>query len=129
MSDFNSDRNSGAKSVVLRMAFRSLLTVLFMATGIWGCSDQKNKFTGIWKSNCEDYWGVQIQPVDAGLYSVGFCGLSGCLGPGEWTPNTRIENDPLYQIVSAKKLRIKRNGGGYFTYIRCDADPLWRGAD
>lgn len=110
------------------MAFWLLMTVVVVTASICGCSDQKNQFTGIWKSNCEDYWGVQIQPAETGLYSVSFCGLSGCLESGEWMPNTRIENDPMYQLVSAKKLRIKRKDGGYFTYTKCNADPFWRTA-
>lgn len=91
-----------------------------------GCSDQGARFEGIWKSDCEDYWGVQILPIDRDLYAVTFCGLSGCLSPGEWAPNTHIEDDPMYQVVSTKKIRIRRTDGGYFTYIKCTADPAWQ---
>lgn len=107
-----------------RMA-RGLL-LLALAAGLGGCSDQKAKFTGNWKANCEDYFGVLIKPAGVGFYAVTFCGLSGCLEPGAWTADTRIEDDPMYQVVSPKEIRIRRSDGGYFTYIKCSADPFWR---
>jgi hypothetical protein len=90
-----------------------------------GCADEA-RFTGIWKVSCDDYWGVQIRPAGAGLYSVTFCGLSGCLPPGTWMPDTRVEGDPLYEIESATRIRIKRQDPGYFTYTRCSTDPVWK---
>jgi hypothetical protein len=104
---------------------RGLLTVFAIAAIVGGCSARDLDFTGIWKGNCEDYYGVQIRPADGGLYVVTFCGLSGCMAPGEWTPNSRILRDPVYQVVSATTLRIKRNDAGYFTYHKCSADPFW----
>lgn len=97
------------------------------ALSLIGCAEKSAPFAGVWKANCADYWGVLITPVDPNLYAVTFCGLTGCLGPGEWTPDTPITGDPMYQIVSAKKLRIKRKGSGFFTYIQCDAAPVWHG--
>src|SRR5438128_447388 len=107
-----------------RVALALLLT-LVTAAGISACSDQKMSYTGIWKSNCSDYWGVQIKPADGGLYSVTFCGLSGCVAPGAWAPNTRLSGDPMYEVVSATKIRIKRNDAGSFTYLKCGDDPFW----
>ena len=104
----------------------ALLWMALAAAELYGCSDHKAEFTGIWKSNCADYWGVQIAPSDGGLYAVSFCGLSGCLEPGQWMPNTRIEDDPMYQIVSSTKIRIKRSDRGYFTYTKCSDDPFWQ---
>lgn len=109
-----------------RLALGRLLISLAAAASMSACSDQKTKFMGIWKSDCNDYWGVQIQPRAGGIYSVTFCGLSGCLAPGEWMPNTRLEGDPLYQVVSSTKIRIKHKHRSYFTYTRCSADPLWQ---
>jgi hypothetical protein len=102
-----------------------LSIMLAAAAGGSGCSDQKTRFAGIWKSNCDDYWGVLIAPAGDALYSIMFCGLSGCMKPGEWAPNTDIENDPMYQVVSAKKLRIKSKKGGYFTYTQCNSGQSW----
>jgi hypothetical protein len=47
-------------------------------------------FTGFWKGECTDAFGLQIKPYDEKLYSVSFCGPGGCFSPGEWTPNTTI---------------------------------------
>ena len=104
---------------------RRAASVLILLIGSAGCAEQTSDFTGIWKSNCRDYWGLQIKPVENGLYSVAFCGLSGCLDAGQWTPNTRIAGDPLYEVISAKSIRIQRKDSGHFTYTRCSADPYW----
>jgi hypothetical protein len=98
------------------------------STLLAGCADPDTRFTGIWKTNCEDAWGVQIQPAGEGLYAVTFCGVSGCLVPREWTPDTRIEGDPMYRVVSRTRIDIRRNDGGYFAYRRCSADPSWAAA-
>lgn len=65
-------------------------------------------------------------PVNDGLYSVTFCGLSGCMKPGTWMPDTRIAGDPMYQVVSATTIRIKHSDQGYFTYTRCKGSPYWQ---
>lgn len=120
----------GARSSVgsgtRRVACILLLIALAAMAGVAGCSDRKKTFTGIWKSNCDDYWGVLITPAEGELYAVTFCGLSGCLEPGAWMPDTRIEGDPLYQVDSATRIRIKRNDRGYFTYNKCSAAAHWQ---
>ncbi len=99
-----------------------LLTISALA----GCSRQAD-LTGIWKGSCSDYFGVQIRSLrpQEDLYVVTFCGLPGCMAPGEWMPNSRIYGDPDYEVLSAKKIRIKRNDAGFFTYHRCSEDPFW----
>lgn len=109
-----------------RHSLPASLLLVAVATSLSGCSEQPATFAGIWKTDCADYWGVQIVPADGGLYAVTFCGVSGCLPPGDWTPNTRIEGDPMYQIVSATTIRIRRTDSGYFTYFRCRTDPVWQ---
>ena len=122
------DMRSGDRRNEGRIALSLLLIVLAALANGSGCSKGETNYTGLWKGNCSDYWGVLIIPAESGLYSVTFCGLSGCLQPGEWTPDTRIDGDPMYQIVSPTKIRIKRSDSGYFTYIRCSADPFWQAA-
>jgi hypothetical protein len=95
-------------------------------TLVGGCSDQTTAYTGIWKSRCDNYWGVQIQPDRGGMYAVTFCGLSGCLAPGEWMPDSRIVDDPLYQVISPVQIRIKRGSRDFFTYTRCSRNPYWQ---
>lgn len=84
-------------------------------------------YTGIWKNNCADYYGVQIKHVDNHLYSISFCGLDGCFEPGKWTPNSSIDGDPHYKIESPETIGIRRKDdkSKYFTYIRCTGDPTW----
>lgn len=96
--------------------------------GVSACSEAETRYTGLWKTDCDDYWAVQIRPQNSGLYAVTFCGLSGCLQPGTWMPDTRIVDDPRYEVVSPKKIRIKRPDGGHYTYARCAVDPFWRAA-
>jgi len=83
-------------------------------------------YTGFWKRNCSDGFGVQIKPADGALYSVSFCGPGGCFAPGTWTPDTRIEGDPNYKVISPKEIGIRRSDKGeYSTYLKCDSDPTW----
>jgi hypothetical protein len=92
---------------------------------VGGCSDQATQYTGIWKSHCSDYWGVQIKPSVDRRYAVTFCGLSGCLAPGEWAPDTLILNDPAYEVISADQILIKRGQHQGLTYTRCSKNPDW----
>ena len=100
----------------------ALLTL--MATA--GCARQDSTFAGTWKTRCGNYWGLQIRQVGNGFYAVTFCGLSGCLEHAHWTPDTRIEGDPMYEVISDKELRVRRKDGGFFTYTRCSAATEWQ---
>jgi hypothetical protein len=88
----------------------------------WGAD-----YTGFWKIDCKDGFGVQIKPAENQMYSVSFCGPGGCFEPGEWTPNTRIEGDLNYNVISPEKIGIRRKDDkhGYFTYIKCTSNPTW----
>ena len=93
------------------------------------CASGAPDFTGIWKADCSDYYGIQIKPAENQLYSVSFCGLRGCFEPGTWTPNTRIEGDPKYKVISPTELGIrKRDSDEYFMYVKCASDPTWAAA-
>jgi len=87
-------------------------------------------YTGIWKTDCSNYYGLQIKPVDADLCSVSLCGSGSCFEPGTWTPNTRIDGDPKYTVISPNELRTRRtDGGDSFPYRKCESDPMWREAE
>lgn len=104
-----------------------LIGAIFAVTAsATGCMDKNNKYSGIWKAECEDFWGVQIKPAGDGLYAIAFCGQSGCTNPGVWAPNSRIDGDLRYQVVSKSELRIKRNDGGFLVYNKCTSDPAWK---
>lgn len=79
-------------------------------------------YAGFWKGNCEDELGLQIMPLRDGLYSVSFCNSGGCSTPGAYRPNTRIENDPMYDVLSATRIKLRHQEGGYSTYVKCTPD-------
>ena len=62
---------------------------------------------------------MRIEPLSGGLYSISFCKPTGCSAPGAYRPNTRIENDPIYEVLSATKIRLRHPEGGYSTYVKC----------
>jgi len=98
------------------------LSFFVVAHNSWGAD-----YTGIWKSNCADYFGVQIKHVDNSLYSISFCGLDGCFEPGQWAPNSKNDGDPQYKVISPEKIGIRRKDdkNEYFTYIKCTSNPTW----
>jgi len=107
----------------MRLVALFCCSVLFAAPTF---ANEGTDYTGLWKGNCSDGFGVQIKPAADRLYSVSFCGPGGGFEPGEWTPNTRIEGDSKYRVVSPREMRIKRGEGGeYFTYLKCTNDPTW----
>ena len=86
-------------------------------------------YTGIWMDDCSSFYGIQIKPTKDSLYSVSFCGYNGCFEPGEWTPNTPIEGDSNYLIVSPEKIGIKRkDANSYSYYTKCTSDATWKTA-
>lgn len=101
----------------MRAAFL-LLTALFLAPSI---SSAEESFTGFWKRKCEDAFGLQIMPVKDGLYSVSFCGPGGCFEPGTYRPNTKLKDDPMYQVVDTSHIKVQGRDG-WSEYIKCTAD-------
>jgi hypothetical protein len=112
------------------------MTTLRAALGIWtlaiaGLAPGAAKapdYAGFWKRNCVDEFGLQVKPLRDGLYAVSFCNLDGCSAPGGYRPNTRIENDPMYEVLSATRIKVRYQEGGYSLYVKCasDASPASR---
>jgi hypothetical protein len=100
------------KALVAGICACAIATLVFAAPG-------KVDYTGFWKGNCENPFGVQIKPLRDGLYSISFCKHDACSAPGVYRPNTRIENDPMYEPLSATKIRLRHPEGGYTTYVKC----------
>jgi hypothetical protein len=99
------------------------MTHVFLALCLFpvaACSSPTD-FTGFWKGNCSDAFGVQIKRQPGNLFSVSFCGPGGCFGPGEWMPNTPIIGDPKYRVINATTLEIE-HGQGWDRYTRCTMD-------
>jgi len=121
-------RNQKGVSPVRRSGRAALgLLALALALAVAGsaCSKPEAPFAGVWKARCSDYWGVQIQRAALGRYAVTFCGRSGCIPRGEWMADTRITDDPMFQVISATKLGIRNKDGAYYTYVRCSTDTNW----
>ena len=90
---------------------------LFLAAG---CSKPAD-FTGFWKVNCTDAFGVQIKKQPGNLFSISFCGPGGCFAPGEWMPNSPIVGDAKYRVINATTIEIA-SGNGWTRYTRCTTD-------
>jgi hypothetical protein len=87
-----------------------------------GEPDPSKNFTGFWKENCEEAFGLQIMPYGKdGKYSVIFCGPGGCGKQGADGRNTFITKDPNYEVVSESEIKIS-NSNGWDTYYRCTTD-------
>jgi len=78
-------------------------------------------YTGFWKSNCRDAFGLQIMPVNVKEYSVSFCGPGGCFEPGTYRPNTTLLNDPNYKIINSKEIHVLGRDG-WSVYLKCTTD-------
>ena len=92
-----------------------------------GEPDASKDFTGFWKENCEEAFGLQIMHHGPrGEYTVTFCGPGGCGDPAE-ERLTFITKDANYQVVSENEIRVPR-GDGWETYRRCttDTNPILR---
>ncbi len=88
-----------------------------------GEADPSKNFTGFWKQNCEEAFGLQIMPYGkGGRYSVTFCGPGGCGTPGEDGKNTFITKDPDYEVISESEVRIRRADNDWDTYHRCTTE-------
>lgn len=88
-----------------------------------GEPDASMNFTGFWKEDCEQAFGLQIMLYGKdGKYSVTFCGPGGCGTVGEDGKNTFITKDPDYDVVSESALKIRNAENRWDTYFRCTRD-------
>lgn len=87
----------------------------------------QDAYTGFWKGNCSDAFGLQIMPASEGQYSVSFCGPGGCFEPGTYRPDTRLSGDPMYQVVSASHIKVLGRDG-WSDYYKCTTEthPILR---
>jgi hypothetical protein len=77
---------------------------------------------GFWKNQCSENFGLSINKVVDGLYSVSFCGPGGCFKPGTYRPNTKLIGDPAYKIIDNDTIQVK-GSDGFVTYKRCKQKP------
>jgi hypothetical protein len=102
-------------------------TKLFFVAGLatvlaLPASASQREYTGFWKTECSLAFGLQIAPVNESLYSVSFCGPGGCFKPGTYRPNTPIEGDALYEVVSSSEIIVKASNAGSTTYHKCTSN-------
>ena len=87
-----------------------------------GEPDTAKDFTGFWKTDCEDGFGLQIKHYGTdGKYSIVFCGPGGCGNPANEGRKTFITKDSHFQVISEDELK-EQSGGGWETYHRCTRD-------
>jgi hypothetical protein len=86
-----------------------------------GEPDPSKNFTGFWKEDCDQAFGLQIMAHGTdGKYSIVFCGPGGCGDPDEGRI-TFITKDRDYVVVSESEIR-ERSANGWETYHRCTKD-------
>ena len=73
--------------------------------------DPARDFTGFWKTDCADAFGLQIKHFGTdGKYSIVFCGPGGCGDPADEGRKTFITKDPHFQVVSEDELKQQTAG-------------------
>ena len=105
---------------------RTLIVLVIVLWSGSALSAEPGAFTGFWKTQCKDAFGLQIKPFgEAGKYSVSFCGPGGCFEPGTYRSLTAIENDSEYEVISRDHIKVVGRGGSRTDYYKCskDTDP------
>jgi len=94
-----------------------VLVLLFAVCPI-ALAQNKHDYSGVWKKNCQDEMGLVIKPL-RGQYAVLFCKNDICSEPGVYRPNSRIDNDSMYEVLSEKRLKVRDREGTYSIYVKC----------
>jgi hypothetical protein len=97
---------------------RLLLIALSFAVCPIAFAQSKHDYSGVWKKNCQDEMGLVIKPLH-GQYAVLFCKNDQCSEPGAYRPNSRIDNDPMYEVQSEKRIKVRDREGSYSIYVKC----------
>jgi hypothetical protein len=84
----------------------------------WPADREKPSLNGFWKDQCEDDFGLKIEPAAGGQYSISFCGPGGCFEPGTYRPNSPIFGDEAYRVIDANTIEVL-GGDGFAKYRRC----------
>jgi hypothetical protein len=100
---------------------RYALVLVLLAVCPLAFADGKTDYSGVWKKNCDDEMGLHLKPLKDRQYAVLFCKSDFCSQPGSYRPNTRIEHDPLYEILSPTTLKVRYADGGFSVYRKCGA--------
>lgn len=80
-------------------------------------------YSGFWKENCEDPYGIQIIHHGDGLYTTRFCGPGGgCNKQPDTNTLIPIEGNPNYDVISPTELHEKIGGTVYSVIYKCTTD-------
>ncbi len=96
-----------------------------------GVRDSTKDFTGFWKEECNQAFGLQIMHQGSeGKYSIVFCGPGGCGDPST-SRLTFISGDKQYEVVSEDELVSIGRSGDRQTYYRCteETHPVLKYSD
>jgi hypothetical protein len=76
-------------------------------------------FSGIWKEQCEDEFGLRIEHAgDDGRYVIAFCGPGGCEN-FDLARRSFIAGDSNYEVIGDNEIVQTGNQGGRQRYLRC----------
>lgn len=100
---------------------RILVFAILLASGVRAWSAD---FSGFWKENCAEPFGLQIAPYQNGKYTVTFCGPGDphCNAMPDPSTATPIEGDRQYEILGPDKLRIKYSESYAPVYFKCTSE-------
>lgn len=81
-------------------------------------------FSGAWKRDCNNAYGLQIRRIAERAFAVAFCFPAGC-NDHPWIAATPIAGDPKFRVVSETEIGVRRVDlpGTWLTYRRCWPDP------
>lgn len=100
---------------------KRILCVFTIAFLVPSQSTAAEEFTGFWKGDCSEAFGLQIMPANETEYSVSFCGPGGCFEPGTYRPNTTINDDELYKVVDSSHIKVWGRDG-WSDYYKCESN-------
>jgi len=89
----------------MRVRVLAAATAAFIFSSTLAAAD----YTGFWKMDCRDPYGISIKPNVDKTYSLAYCATNGC--NDKWRPNSGIDGDPLYRVIDAETLETKVAGG------------------
>jgi hypothetical protein len=96
-----------------------LFTCALAVAPFAGAAGKGADYAGSWKKNCVDEFGLEVRPLRDGMYAVLFCKSENCSAPGKYRPNTRIDNDPMYDILGPTRMKVRHADGSFDTYLKC----------
>jgi hypothetical protein len=117
---YSADPSADDEVVATGKTFRTVADVRKTLAGEdTGAVDANRDFSGIWKEQCEDDFGLRIEHVGGdGRYLIAFCGPGGCEN-FDVARRSFIAGDSNYEIVSDNEIVQTGEQGGRQRYLRC----------